>query len=366
LYPNFSLSGLPLLHAGRSRSVNQENPTGRKGGGGTTAGALGPSRKGSPCIPAIPQGQTATLAAIEGPGIINHIWITVTDRTDAGRYVLRDLVLRMYWDGEAAPSVETPLGDFFLNGFARGYPINSQPIVVNPKRGMNCFFPMPFSKGAKITVENQHGGDVPGLFYQIDYVELDEPLENTGTFHAQWRREYTTELLRDFVVLDGVEGKGQYVGTFLAFQTLERGWWGEGEMKFYLDGDREYPTICGTGTEDYFGGAWSFGGEDAEGNMREQTFSTPYMGYPFYARDTGIRNEFFMSDCPPMRALYRFHIPDPILFDRDLKVTLQQIGGDERGLRERQDDISAVAYWYQREPHKPFKPFPGVLERRPR
>lgn len=366
MFTSFTMNGLATLRKGRSRAITQENPTGQKGCGGKTAGELGPSRKGSPCIRVIPQGETATLASIEGPGIINHIWMTVPDRTDAGRYVFRDLVLRMYWDGETSPSVETPLGDFFLNGFGRGYSINSQPVVVNPKQGMNCFFPMPFMSGARITVENQHGGDVPGLFYQIDYIELDEPPKDMGSFHAQWRREPVTQLQKDYVLLDGVKGKGHYVGTFIALQSLERGWWGEGEMKFYLDGDTEYPTICGTGMEDYFGGAWSFGGMDAEGNMREQTFQTPYMGYPFYSRDTGIKNEFFMSECPPMRALYRFHIPDPILFDQDLRVTLQQIGGDERGLRERQDDISSVAYWYQQEPHNPFQPIPGVLERRAR
>ena len=362
----FSLDSLATLRPGRSRALTQENPTGQKGGGGKTAGDLGPSRKGSPCIRVIPQGETATLADIQGPGIITHIWITVPDQTDAGRYVFRDLVLRMYWDGEETPSVETPLGDFFLNGFGRPYLINSQPIVVIPKQGLNSYFPMPFSSGARITVENQHGGDVPGLFYQIDYIELDKPQPNAGTFHAQWRRDPLTQLRKDYILLDGVRGQGHYVGTFIALQTLERGWWGEGEMKFYLDGDTEYPTICGTGMEDYFGGAWSFGGYHEPGDMREKTYSTPYMGYPFYSRDTGIQNEFFMSECPPMRALYRFHIPDPVVFKKDLRVTLQQIGGDERGLRERQDDISSVAYWYQREPHAPFKPFPGVLERRAR
>lgn len=366
MFTPFSMASLSTLREGRSRAITQENPTGQKGGGGMVGSDLGPSRKGSPCIRVIPQGQTATLAAIQGPGIINHIWITVPDRTDAGRYVLRDLVLRMYWNGEETPSVETPLGDFFLNGFGRGYRIISQPIVVNPKNAMNCFFPMPFDNGAVITVENQHGGDLPGLFYQIDYIELDKPQPNAGTFHAQWRRQPVTQLQQDYVILDGVQGKGHYVGTFIALQSLERGWWGEGEMKFYLDGDTQYPTICGTGMEDYFGGAWSFGGMDEQGNMQEQTFSTPYMGYPFYSRDTGIKNEFFMSECPPMRSLYRFHIPDPILFDRDLRVTLQQIGGDERGLRERQDDISSVAYWYQQEPHHAFPTFPGVLERRAR
>ncbi|MEA4998534.1 MAG: glycoside hydrolase family 172 protein [Candidatus Limiplasma sp.] len=362
----YSLASLAALRQGRSRAVNAENPTGAKGGGGMASGALGASRKGAPCIPLLRAGETVTLANICGAGSIQHIWCTVTDRTQAGRYVLRDLVLRMYWDGEAEPSVETPLGDFFLNGFGRGYPVNAMPITVNPKRGMNCYLPMPFASEARITVENQHGGDVQGFFYQIDYTELDAPPQGVGRLHAQWRRQRLTALGEDYPILDGVRGKGHYIGTFLALQTLERGWWGEGEIKFYLDGDGQYPTLCGTGAEDYFGGAWSFGGKDAQGNTLEQTFCTPFLGYPFYSRDDDFRNDFFHSECPPMRALYRFHIPDPILFDADIRVTLQQIGANEHGLFERQDDVASLAYWYQTEPHQPFPALPSAADRHPR
>ncbi len=362
----FSISGLPVLREGRSRAINAENPTGEKGHGGTATSVLGPARKGSPCIPLLKQGETVTLAHILGAGVLRHIWCTVTDQTIAGRFVLRDLVLRMYWDGETEPSVETPLGDFFLNGFARGYPVVSQAIAVNPKRGMNCFFPMPFSSEARITLENQHGGDVPGFFYQIDYTELDTPPINSGAFHAQWHRQRLTTLREDYTIVNAIRGKGHYVGTFLALQTLERAWWGEGEFKFYLDGDKDYPTICGTGAEDYFGGAWSFGGKNEQGSTREQTYCTPYMGYPFYSRDDDYRNEFFHSECPPMRAFYRLHIPDPIQFETDLRVTLQQIGANEHGLFERQDDVSSVAYWYQTEPHNPFPALPDEKARRPR
>ena len=151
----FSLSGLPVMREGRSRAINAENPTGEPGRGGMAASALGAGRKGSPCLPWLHAGETVTLAHIHGAGIINHIWCTVTDRTAAGRYVLRDLVLRMYWDGEATPSVEAPLGDFFANGFGRGYTVQSLPIVVNPKRGMNCYFPMPFASEARITLQRQ-------------------------------------------------------------------------------------------------------------------------------------------------------------------------------------------------------------------
>lgn len=187
------------------------------------ASDLGPERKGSPCIPKISANETVTLAEIEGPGVVQHIWITVTDRTsERNRYVLRDLVLRMYWDGEETPSVESPLGDFFCCGFGVSYPVNSMPIVVNPTRGFNTYFPMPFGKRAKITIENQNDEDINAFFYQVDYCLYDELPENTGYFHAQWRRQRLTEKGKDYVILDGVKGKGQYVGTYMALTTLER------------------------------------------------------------------------------------------------------------------------------------------------
>lgn len=160
-----SLDSLPLLRKGRSRTINWENRTGEKGKGGMAASDLGPSRKGSPCIPCLEPGETVTLAEMDGPGVIQHIWITVTDRTsDRNRYILRDLVLRMYWDGEETPSVESPLGDFFCCGFGVSYPVNSLPIAVNPTRGFNSYFSMPFGKKAKITIENQCDEAVNAFF----------------------------------------------------------------------------------------------------------------------------------------------------------------------------------------------------------
>ena len=358
--------GLPLITGGQSRAINGENPRGEKGRGGTAASNLGPSRKGSPCLSEIQSGETAVLGEIEGPGVIQHIWITVTDRTsDADCFVLRDLVFRIYWDGEEKPSVEAPLGDFFCCGFGQGCLVNSLPMVVAPNRGFNCYFPMPFQKGARITVENQHKNPVPAFFFQIDYC-LQKVPENAGYFHAQWRRQRLTEKARDYVVLDNVHGRGQYVGTYLALTTLERYWWGEGEMKFYIDGDEEYPTICGTGTEDYFGGAWSFANQ-VDGRTVEQTYCTPFLGYPFYSRhDTTVHNNYHNDDCPPMRGFYRWHIPDPIHFEEDIRVTLQQIGVCHRGLFERQDDVATVAYWYQDKPYTDFPPLPEKEERWPR
>ena len=329
MYQSFKggLGGIALAKHGRSRAINAENPHGEKGKGGMTASHLGPSRKGSPCLRDIEPGATVTLAEMEGPGEINHIWITVDNKTtDADCFVLRDLVIRMYWDDEEYPSVESPLGDFFCCGFGRECIVNSVPMAVVPSRGFNCYFPMPFKKKAKITLENQHANKIPAFFYQVDYCLYDELPEDITYFHAQWKRERLTEKQKDYTILDGVKGKGHYVGTYIALTTLERYWWGEGEVKFYIDGDDEYPTICGTGSEDYFGGSWSFA-KQVDGKTVEQNYNTPYLGYPYYsAHDELIHNFYHNDDCPPMRGFYRWHIQDPICFDEDLRVTIQQIG----------------------------------------
>lgn len=217
------------------------------------------------------------------------------------------------------------------------------------------------------TLENQHKNAISAFFYQIDYTVNDEPFDDDiAYFHAQWRRQRLTEKGRDYVVLDGVKGEGHYVGTYLALTTLERYWWGEGEFKFYIDDDEEYPTICGTGTEDYFGGSWSFA-KQVNGKTVEQNYCTPYLGYPYYSsHDELIHNDYHNDDCPPMRGFYRWHIPDPIRFRSNLKVTVQQIGVGHRGFFERQDDVASVAYWYQKGPHAPFPQLPSAEERWPR
>lgn len=359
---------LPILQNASSRAINAENPTGAKGGGGKAASHLGVGRKGSPCLRHIPSGETVVLGEIDGCGVITHMWMTVTDQTTpADRFVLRDLVLRIYWDNEETPSVESPLGDFFCLGFGESYTVNSMLVNVNPLRGMNCFFQMPFAKHAKITLENQHANPISSFFYQIDYCLTDSLPENCGYFHAQFRRERLTQIGRDYVLLDGVKGKGRYLGTFMALSTLERYWWGEGEFKFYIDGDTDFPTICGTGEEDYFGGAWSFATHDKDGNCIETNFNGLYLGYPFYKdKDTAITNRYHNRDVPPMRTFYRWHVMDPIWFSEDLRVTVQQIGVCHSGLFERQDDMSTVSYWYQTEPHAFFPVFPTAKERHPR
>ena len=363
----FDMTKLPLLKKRKSRSINWENRNGEKGKGGMASSVLGASRKGSPCISGISSGETVTLAEIEGPGVIQHIWITVTDRTsERNRYILRDLVLRMYWDDEENPSVESPLGDFFCCGFGVSYPVNSMPIVVNPTRGFNSYFPMPFYKKAKITIENQCDEEVPAFFYQVDYCLTDDLPENMGYFHAQWRRQRLTDKGQDYVILDQVKGRGQYVGTYMALTTLERYWYGEGELKFYLDGDQEYPTICGTGTEDYFGGAWSFATQQ-NGRTVENTYCTPFLGYPYYSHhDSFIHNDYHNDDQMPQRSFYRWHIMDPVFFENEIKVTIQQIGVYHGGFFESQDDVATVAYCYQSELLSAFNKLMDRRERWPR
>lgn len=369
MYSSFTtgLGGLAQARHARSRAINAENPTGEKGRGGMAASPLGPSRKGSPCLRNIAPGSVITLGEIDGPGQINHIWITVANKTtDAEPYILRDLILRIYWDDEETPSVESPLGDLFCCGFARECMVNSLPIAVIPNRGFNCYFPMPFQRHARITLESQHPNTLECFFYQIDYCLLDELPEDTLYFHAQWRRQRITTKGQDYVILDGVQGQGHYVGTYLALTALERYWWGEGEVKFYLDGDTDYPTICGTGTEDYFGGSWSYA-HQVDGRTVEQTYSTPYLGYPYYStRDELVHNPYHNDDTMPQRGFYRWHIQDPVCFEQDIRVTIQQIGVSYGGLFEREDDVASVAYWYQTLPHQAFPPLMNREDRKPR
>jgi hypothetical protein len=353
----FGFDDIARIDDERSRSITAENPDGAVGAGGQAASDLGPGRKGRPCLRDVPSGATETLAEIDGPGVIRHVWLTVPDRTDAGDHVLRDLVLRCYWDGEDDPSVEVPLGDFFCNGHAQRCDVNSVPIVVAPSGGFNSYWPMPFRESARVEVESEHPGELPALFYQIDY-GLTAVDDDVAYFHASWRRENPTTPTEDFTVVDGIEGRGHFVGTYLAWTALEGHWWGEGEVKAYVDGDEEHPTICGTGTEDYVGGAWAFTPPGADA---PRTYSTPFLGYPLHD-DGGDARE----GRPPRHGLYRWHVPDPVRFREDLRVTVQQIGHDGRGLFERSDDVSAVAYWYQEEPHAPFPSLPSRPERVPR
>jgi Protein of unknown function (DUF2961) len=344
----FGLGGLPVLGDFETRSISAENPTGARAGGAkavpdTTHGAareLGKPWKVRPCITLEP-GSLTTLADITDQGMIQHIWITVDPKA------YRDCVLRMYWDGEDTPSVEAPLGDFFACGHGLRTNITSLAVAVNPSGGFNSYWPMPFYKSARITVENQRDEPIDGFFYQITYA-LGQLPADLGAFHAQWRISTTRREYPEHVILDGIKGNGQYVGTYLAWVQMSDGWWGEGEIKFFLDGDKEDPTICGTGTEDYFCGAWGFG----------DTFTGPYTGYPLWQKE---------NERVPKHGLYRWHIMDPIRFHTDLKVTMQALGWWPGGkFQPLTDEIASVGYWYQQEPHAAFPQLPSRNERLPR
>ena len=252
------LGNLSRLSSARSRSISAENRTGGKGAGGgdsegvasSAARDLGRGWKLSPCLTLEPTSVT-TLADIEGPGAVTHIWITVDEKK------WRSLVLRAYWDDEETPSIEVPLGDFFCQGWNTHSQVSSIPVAVNPKGGFNSYWEMPFRGRARFTVENLEDEKLEGFFYQISYTLTDVPADR-AYLHCQWRRNNPLPYGEVHTLLDGVTGQGQYVGTYIAWGANNAGWWGEGEIKFYIDGDDELPTICGTGTEDYFGGAWGF------------------------------------------------------------------------------------------------------------
>ena len=338
-----------LSHA-KTRSISAENFNGEKGRGGmatdgTGAKAsrdLGQGWKVSPCIRIAPN-QTVTLAEIEGPGAIQHLWNTAAPEW------WRRLILRMYWDGEATPSIEVPLGDFFCSGWGERCNVNSIPISVNPAGAFNSYWQMPFRQSARITLENLADEECREYFYQINYALTDVP-DDAAYLHAQFRRNNPLPYKDVHTLLDGVTGRGHYVGTYMAWQSNSNGWWGEGEIKFYLDGDGEFPTLCGTGTEDYFGGAWCFVEGDHYG-----VYSTPYLGMP----QVIVGNATNMWRTQQRYGLYRWHLPDPIRFEQDLRVTMQALGWRTGGrYLPLQDDIASTAFWYQAEPHSPFPALP--------
>ncbi len=351
-----NLGNLSRLSKAKSRSISAENFTGEKGKGalateGTGKGAsreLGVGWKVSPSVN-IKAKSTFTLAEIDGSGAIQSIWMTPSVCN------WRWCVLRFYWDGETEPSVECPMADFFCSAWGnweRCALFSSVPVCVNPRCAFNSYWQMPFRKKAKITMENLDDKDMV-LYYQVNYTLTEVPAD-AAYFHAQFRRVNPLPYKGVYTILDGVEGQGQYVGTYMAYGAHNNGWWGEGEIKFFLDGDKESPTICGTGTEDYFCGSYDFEGKGADGKTRYQEFSTPYTGMPQVIRPDGL------YDAQQRFSLYRWHIPDPIRFEKDLKVTIQALGWMSGGrYLPLQDDISSVAFWYQTEPHKPFPALPN-------
>ena len=343
-----NLKNLSLLDGAKSRSISPENFTGEKGKGGmATTGTgekqsrdLGQGWKVSPSV-RIEAGSTFELADITGPGNIEQIWMTPT-----GNW--RFSILRVYWDDQEQPSIECPVGDFFACGWGKFAPVSSLAVCVNPGSAFNCYWPMPFRKRCRITMENIAEEEMT-LYYQINYA-LGEVDKHAGYFHAQFQRTNPLPYKEVYTILDGVQGQGRYVGTYMAWGVNNSGWWGEGEIKFYLDGDREFPTICGTGTEDYFCGSYNF--ENRE-TRQYQEFTTPYAGMPQVLRPDGL----YQSQ---MRfGLYRWHITDPVRFQDDIRVTMQALGWRSGGrYLPLQDDISSVAFWYQTLPTNPFPRLP--------
>jgi hypothetical protein len=344
------------LSDAKTRSISPENFNGEKGKGGmaTTGTGSGPSRelgrgwKVSPSV-VIKAKTTYTVADIDGPGSIQHIWMTPT-----GNW--RYSILRFYWDNETTPSVEVPVGDFFGMGWGQYAPLQSLAVCVNPGSAFNCYWPMPFRKKCRITMENIADVDMV-LYYQVDYTLTEVPAD-AGYFHAQFRRVNPLPYKTDYVLVDSIHGKGQFVGTYMAWGVHNNGWWGEGEIKFFMDGDTDYPTICGTGTEDYFCGSYDFDTRSRNAAGLEETnytpFSSPYTGLHQVIKGDGhyaVSQRF---------GLYRWHIADPIRFEKGLKVTIQALGWREGGrYLPLQDDIASTVFWYQSEPHGHFPAIPN-------
>jgi hypothetical protein len=343
-----NLGNLSWLSDAQTRSISPENFTGDKGRAGmategTGAGCareLGRGWKISPSVPIEP-GQTFVLADIAGSGAIQQIWMTPTG---PWRYS----ILRLYWDDQEQPSVECPVGDFFACGWGRPAPVVSLPVCVNPGSAFNCYWEMPFRRRCRVTMTNL-GDERMTVYYQINYTLTEVPAE-AAYFHAQFRRTNPLPYKEAYTILDGVKGQGQYVGTYMAWGVNNTGWWGEGEIKFYLDGDGEFPTICGTGTEDYFCGSYNFENRETH---QYQVFTTPYSGLPQVIRPDGV----YQSQT--RFGLYRWHLTDPVRFRRDLRVTIQALGWRTGGrYLPLQDDIASVAYWYQALPTAPFPALP--------
>jgi Protein of unknown function (DUF2961) len=333
-----------------SRQTSAENPTGAAGVGcvreprpedpdlahSEPAVDLGRGYKVRPYV-ALTAGDTLVLADITGAGLVTNLFLT-TNLFDHNQ-----LRLRCYWDGEDHPSVDVPLGHFFASGHRPPHQVHSIPVVVAPGGGCSSYWPMPFSRHARLTLTNEGPHDADVVAYSVAYCLGDLSDPSPPRFHATFRESTTSTAQPDHVILDEATS-GVYVGTSLAWTAREPGWWGEGEVKFYLDDDDEFPTLVGSGTEDYFGGAWAFGQDAVHApsphGLIAQPFSTAYLGCPLIETDdTKLRRI----------SLYRWHLADPVYFDSRVRVTVQALGwGSDRRYRVRNDHIASTAYWYDR------------------
>ncbi len=341
-------------------SFSPENLTGEKGKGGMSvdgsasyaARDLGQGWKVNPYV-VIEGGDTFELARASFEGMIKHMWCTIAHKYD------RNLILRIYWDGSERPSVEVPLTDLFESASQSTYrQLSSIPVCVNPGRGFECRWEMPFRKGFRMTLENI-SPEKAVIYYQVD-CEKRSVSEDAMYFHAQFRRVNPLPYKEVYTILDNVHGRGKYVGTYMFWGVHANRWWGEGEIKFYLDGDTDFPTVCGTGTEDYFCGGFDFDpvvGRDPARRPDEknyyQEYTTPYAGmYKIEDMDDCYRSQLRFN-------MYRWHVTDPVYFKKDIRVTIQALGwrSDGRYLP-LQDDISSVAYWYQTDVCNTFPELP--------
>ncbi len=292
----------------------------------------------------IEPGATLLLADLQGPGVITHFWNTIAHQAP---FYSRLLTLRIYWDGEAHPSVECPIGDFFGVGHGLDKPFTSLPIKVSSDgRGRNCYWPMPFRKSARVTVTNDSDKRCDAFYYYLDWQKHKSLSKDTAYFHAMYRQEYPCIMGRNYLLAD-IVGRGHYVGTIQSVQNMSSGWYGEGDDFFFIDGEKE-PRLRGTGTEDYFCDGWGF-----------RTHEGPYYGAPLWEGfEAGQRG-----------SVYRFHIPDPVTFRKSLRVEIEHKGsqsfpdGQGSGFIERDDLMSSVGIWYQLEPHKPWPALPPGPQR---
>jgi len=342
-----NLGNLSKLSKAQTRSISPENFNGKKGGGGMAteghsaecARDLGQGWKISPCV-TIKAGETFTIADIDGSGAIQQIWMTPTG-------TWRHSIMRIYWDDQEQPSVECPVGDFFGMHWGKFAPLVSHPICVNPGSAFNCYWEMPFRKKCRITMTNIAADDMV-LFYQINYTLTEVP-EDCAYFHAQFRRTNPLPYKDVYTILEGVKGRGHFVGTSMGWGVNNTGWWGEGEIKFYMDGDK-WPTICGTGTEDYFCGSYNFENKETK---QYQEYCTPYAGLHQVIRPDGVYSS------QTRFGMYRWHVMDPVRFAKDLRITIQALGWHSgHRFLPLQDDISSVAFWYQTLPTAPFPALP--------
>lgn len=325
-----------LLTSLRTRSFCPENPHGlpgsaamaERGSASRAARDLGRGWKVNPYVDIAP-GETYELVSIDEPGCVRRFWAT-TDRPH-----WRSLILRAYWDDSEEPAIEVPYGDFFCNGWGVYAHVASAMVVAAPHGGMNSYWPMPFDENARITLENV-GETTACVYYQVD-VETSGEYHGHGYLHTQFRRSHPLETGQTHLIAEDIKGRGMYVGTYLAWQPASEGWWGEGEVKFWLDSDDEFPSIASTGLEDYMGGAWNF-----DVNGVHETYTTPYLGMP----------QVLPSDQtyqPGQRfGMYRWHVPDPIRFSRRLgRVDVQALGWGEDGrYRQLSDDIASTCWFY--------------------